>query len=253
MKIYKLQNKVDKKIDFFLFKQNNFFKIKSNIYENDITFEKSPINIKSYTKLPPVNPTKIICLAINYDGITGFKKSMKEPLVFLKSPNALTIKKNIKLAFLNQKAWGEPELGVIIKRKLKNIKKLNKKRDVLGYILANDISCYNIEKRDHHLARAKSADNFCPTTDFFITDYDYKFKKISCAHNSKLLRNGTTDQMMWDVNQILSWLSSWMTLLPGDLVLTGSPPRIRDRQFFKINDTFEIFLEDFGSLKNKVI
>ena len=59
--------------------------------------------------------------------------------------------------------------------------------------------------------------------------------------------------MMWNVDQIIFWLSSWMTLLPGDLILTGSPPRIRDRQFLKINDIFEIFLEDFGSLKNKII
>lgn len=253
MKIYKLQNKIDKKEDFFLFKENNFFKIKSNIFESDITFEKIPINIKLFTKLSPINPSKIVCLAINYDGITGFKKSMKEPLVFLKSPNALTIKKDIKLPFLKQKAWGEPELGVIIKRKLKNIKKLNKKRDILGYCLANDISCYNIDNRDHHLARAKSADNFCPISDFFLTDYDYKSKKISCTHNSKLLRTGTTDQMMWGVDQIVLWLSSWITLLPGDLILTGSPPRIRERQFLKVNDSFEIFLEDFGSLKNKII
>ena len=77
---------------------------------------------------------------------------------------------------------------MIIKEKIKNIKKINKKRDILGYILANDISCYNIENRDHHLARAKSADNFCPTTDFFITDYDYNSKKISCTHNSKLFK-----------------------------------------------------------------
>ena len=119
------------------------------------------------------------------------------------------------------------------KRKLRNIKKLNKKIDILGYCLANDISCYNIENRDHHLARAKSADNYCPISDYFLTDFICRNKQISCKHNNRLLRNGNTDQMMWDVDKIIIWLSSWMTLIPGDLILTGSPPRIRDRQFLR--------------------
>ncbi len=253
MKIYKLQNKITKKEGFYVFKEKNFYKINNDIYNSNISFSKSPIKISLYKKVLPFNPSKVICLAINYDGITGFKKNMKEPLVFLKSPNALTINKNIKLNFLTHKAWGEPELGILIKRKLRNIKKLNKKIDILGYCLANDISCYNIENRDHHLARAKSADNYCPISDYFLTDFICRNKQISCKHNNRLLRNGNTDQMMWDVDKIIIWLSSWMTLIPGDLILTGSPPRIRDRQFFKKNDSFEIYLEDFGKLKNKII
>ena len=76
MKIYKLQNKITKKEGFYVFKEKNFYKINNDIYNSNISFSKTPIKISLYKKVLPFNPSKVICLAINYDGITGFKKNM---------------------------------------------------------------------------------------------------------------------------------------------------------------------------------
>lgn len=254
MKIYKLQNKENKKKFFFVKKLGKYYKIKSDIYSNSsFDVSKKPIDKTLFKLVPPISPKKIICLAINYKGISGFDKNFREPLVFLKTNNTITIKKKIKIPFKNFKAWGEPEIGVIIKKKLNNRKYLKNSEDILGYCIANDISCYNISNRDHHLARAKSADNFCPISNFIDTEFEIKNKKIQSYHNENLLRLGNTNEMIWDIKKIITWLSSWMTLDKGDLILTGSPPRVRKRIFLKQNDVFRIEIEGLGSIHNEVV
>ena len=198
--------------------------------------------------LTPCQPTKIVALAINYEGATGQSESMKEPLVFLKSTNAITsFNDRIRLPFVD-KTWGESELGVVIKLKTSSkVSYKNVNNYILGYLPANDISCNNIDGRDHHLARSKSADGFCPLGSYIDTDYNFKNKKIMAYHNDELIREGNSNQMLWDPHRIIVWLSSWMTLFPGDIVLTGTPPRVIDRKYLKNGDTFTVKIEGFPS------
>jgi len=199
--------------------------------------------------LVPCKPTKIVALAINYEGATGQSESMKEPLVFLKSTNAITnFKKKIKLPFASN-TWGESELGIVIK--LKTTSKVSNKNVedyILGYLPANDISCDNIDGRDHHLARSKSADGFCPVGSYIDTNYIFNNKKITAYHNEQLIRSGNTDQMIWNPHKIIIWVSSWMTLYPGDIVLTGTPPRVIDRKYLKNGDSYTVKIEGFPNL-----
>jgi 2-keto-4-pentenoate hydratase/2-oxohepta-3-ene-1,7-dioic acid hydratase in catechol pathway len=121
----------------------------------------------------------------------------------------------------------------------------------LGYVPANDVSCDNVDDRDHHLARSKSADGFCPLGQYVDTDYDFRGKKILAYHNNTLLREGNTNQIIWDPERIVVWLADWMTLYPGDVVITGTPSRVRDRMFLKDGDTYTVKIEGFPDLVTK--
>ena len=212
--------------------------------------ETKPDDIKIYKEnlLPPCNPSKIVCFAINYEGITGFENKMSEPLVFLKSSNALCLNESIVKLPFNTNAWGEAEIGVVIKKVTKNIKIGDVKKNIFGYIIGNDVSCSNIENRDHHLARSKSADSFCPISNYIDLNFDPISKNIQSFHNDILLREGNSDQMFWSIDQLISWLSSWMTLYPQDIILTGSPGRVRDRLYLKKGDSFSCKVDGFTDL-----
>ena len=114
--------------------------------------------------------------------------------------------------------------------------------------MGNDISCSNVDNRDHHLARSKSANGFCPISNYIDLNFDPVSKNIQSFHNSILLREGNSDQMLWKIDKLISWISSWMTLYPEDIILTGSPGRIRERLFLKRGDTFSCRIEGFSEL-----
>jgi len=202
--------------------------------------------------LVPCKPTKVVALAINYQGATGQTASMSEPLVFLKSTNAVVdCNQQVKLLFKSN-TWGEAELGVVIgKTTTPGVTAANVKDFILGYVPANDVSCDNVDDRDHHLARSKSADGFCPLGQYVDTDYDFRGKKILAYHNNTLLREGNTNQIIWDPERIVVWLAGWMTLYPGDVVITGTPSRVRDRMFLKDGDTYTVKIEGFPDLVTK--
>jgi len=201
--------------------------------------------------LPPCAPTKVIALAINYHGATGQTKDMLEPLVFLKASNCIVgCNDSVKIAFSSE-TWGESELGVVIKKEVKNISYKDVSDYILGYIPVNDISCENVDNRDHHLARSKSPDGYCPVGQWIDTEYNYQGKMIEAFHNETLIRRGSTDEMIWNPEKIIVWLSSWMTLYPGDIISTGAPVRTRDRLYLKNGDTYTVKIEGFPDLVTK--
>lgn len=218
---------------------------------NSLDFEKKKevIKISKSQMLIPCRPSKIICFAINYEGITNFDYNMVEPLVFLKASNSLCLNNSIVKLGFEQNTWGEAELGVVIRNESKNLSIDNYEDNILGYIVANDISTSNIEGRDHHLARSKSPDGYCPISNYIDTSFKPKTKIIESYQNDILLRKGSTDQMFWSIGKLISWLSSWMTLYPEDIILTGSPSRIRERLYLSKGDSFTCKIEGFSELK----
>ena len=227
----------------------SLFEIFSDPYTNSILKkDNKQTKISKNQLLIPCSPSKIICFAINYQGITNFNNKMLEPIVFLKAYNSICLNNsNVKLKF-EQNTWGESEIGVVIKKKSKNVPLESYHEYIHGYISANDISSSNIENRDHHLARSKSADGYCPVSNYIDTSFDPHNKIIESYHNDLLLRKGSSNQMFWGIDKIISWLSTWMTLYPEDVVLTGSPPRVRDRLYLSKGDTFKCKIEGFSDL-----
>ena len=254
MKIVRYKDWRSKKIHYGVIITDKIFYLKNSPFNAVVKInKKKSIKLIEKTLLPPCDPNTIIALAINYLNPNKKKQIVNEPLIFIKSNNTICkSNKKIKIAF-NLPTWGESELGLVIKKQAKNVSIKEAKKYILGYLPVNDITCRNIKNRDHHLARSKSADGYCPIGDYIDTKYDYKNKIIESYHNNILLRRGTTNDMIWYPEKIISWLSNWMTLMPGDLIITGAPPRIRKRIFLKKGDTFNVKIEGFKELKNHFI
>jgi 2-keto-4-pentenoate hydratase/2-oxohepta-3-ene-1,7-dioic acid hydratase in catechol pathway len=201
--------------------------------------------------MAPCKPKKIISIAINYPGSTGLTNKIKEPLVFIK-PSSSIIGTNQKILspFMNSSTWGESELGVLVGKKLKKATIKEAESAVFGYTIGNDITCNNINGWDHHLARSKAADTFCVLGPWIDTNFDPSGKYIRGYHNETLLREGFCQDRLWKEPDLLVWLSSWMTLEVGDIILTGAPCRVRDRMYFNEGDSYTCAIEGLGQLYN---
>ena len=232
-----------------LFILNDFFNIELNQNSfNDFIYDE--VSISSVKFLPPCEPTKIVGIALNYSGV-GKDVEVNEPLVFIKGLNSLVLD-DFKLNLQDSMAWGESELAAVIKHKLKDIRISDVTKNILGYLPANDITCNNTDNRDHHLARSKSADGFCPVGKYIDLNYQYQNKKIQGYQNDILIREGNTSEMIFSIERIISWLSSWMTLNPGDIILSGAPKRVCKKQFLKSGDIYSVRLEGFDLLNTMV-
>lgn len=201
--------------------------------------------------LAPCQPGKVIATAINYPGATGLTEKTNEPLVFIKpSSSVIGPEKTIISPFIDASVWGECELGIVIGKKLSKATAEEASTAIFGYTIGNDVSCENVFGWDHHLARSKGADTFCVLGPWIDTDFDPNGKYISGYHNDNLLREGYCEQRLWKESELLVWLSSWMTLEPGDVILTGAPTRVRERIYFKEGDRFTCIIEGLGELSN---
>ena len=217
-------------------------------FETDILFELDECEL-----LNPVNPSKVLGIALNYPGVSDQAPS-EEPLVFLKSTNAVVTPDTYVSIPSALATWGEAELAVIVSRETKDISESENIQDyILGYCVANDITCNNTEKRDHHLAISKSQDGFCPIGSFVETDFNYENKMIRGYQNGDLIREGNISEMIFKIPQIIRYLASCMTLFPGDIILTGSPPRVREKVYLSKNDTYTVFIEGLEEINTNII
>jgi 2-keto-4-pentenoate hydratase/2-oxohepta-3-ene-1,7-dioic acid hydratase in catechol pathway len=215
------------------------------------TKTQEELSIEQVTLLAPCTPGKVIATAINYPGSTGLPQGAEEPLVFLKPASSVIGPGNtIVSPFEDISVWGESELAIVIGKKLHRANAEEVMDGIFGYTIGNDVSCENIHGWDHHLARSKAADTFCVLGPWIDTDFNPENKKIRGFHNDVLLREGmATDRLMAEPG-LLVWLSKWMTLEPGDVILTGAPNRVRDRIYLKTGDIFTCVIEGLGELKN---
>jgi len=201
--------------------------------------------------LAPCQPGKIVAIAINYCGATGIKKEMNEPLVFFKPPSSIIgHNQSIVSPFSNSLVWGECELAIVMAKKISPSIKINPQDCIFGYTIANDVSAENVQGWDHHLARSKGADTFCSLGPCIDTNFKPDSQKIRGYHNDVILREGRLSDRLWKELELLTWLSSWITLNPGDVILTGTPKRVRDRQYFNNGDNFSCIISGLGKLNN---
>lgn len=209
------------------------------------------IALGSIQLLAPCLPSKVIATAINYPGATGLTEFTREPLVFLKPSTSVIGPGDFIISPFNDvPVWGETELAVVIGKRLCRANFEEAKNAIFGYTIGNDVSCENIQKWDHHLARSKGADTFCVLGPWIDTGYVPDHKRICGYHNGELLRDGYVDERLWKEPDLLVWLSSWMTLEPGDVILTGAPTRVRERIYFSKGDRFTCSIEGLGELSN---
>jgi 2-keto-4-pentenoate hydratase/2-oxohepta-3-ene-1,7-dioic acid hydratase in catechol pathway len=207
-------------------------------------------DLKNFELLAPCEPTKIICAAVNFPGTSHFEDSMEEPLFFVKPRTSVTgMDARVANPFPGKKWWGEAELGVVVKKQMKNVSEKDVKDFVLGVTIGNDVTIENCDDRDHHLLRSKGADNFCPLGPWIETDFMRDSWDIEAIQNGNVIRRGNTKNHFWQWPKILSRLSEWITLEPMDVILTGNPPAISPDKVISGPTEFVARIEGIGELR----
>ncbi len=226
------------------------------VVEGDIFGEyrrlEATLSLNNVTLLPPVEPGKIICLGRNY--VEHAKEQGAEvpesPLIFLKAQTAiLPDRGEIVLPVQSEQVEHEAELVVVIGKKGRWIPVEQSLNHVFGFTIGNDVTARDLQHKDGQWTRAKSFDTFCPVGPWIETDLDPSDTLITCRVNSELRQMASTREMVFTVPQIVAYISTVMTLLPGDLIFTGTPAGIGP---LVGGDEVEIEIEGIGLLRNSV-
>lgn len=205
-----------------------------------------------YTLLPPVDPSKVVCLGANYKKHAEelHLDVLPEPTVFLKPPSSVIASgEDILYPASATRVDYEAELAVIIGRRAKNVSEKDALSFVLGYTAANDVTERDMQKRDGQWTRAKSFDTFCPLGAFIETDLDPESAQVVGKKNGVIVQNGNTRDLINSVRRAISFISGVMTLEPGDVILTGTPEGIGE---LKLGDLFEVEINGTLMLSNSV-
>lgn len=211
------------------------------------------IPLSEVTLLAPVTPSKIVCVGRNYvEHAAELGNPMpSEPLLFLKAPSAIIgPDEAIQLPAQSVQVEHEGELGVVIGRLAS---KLSVEQDplsyVLGYTCVNDVTARDLQRKDVQFTRAKSFDTFCPVGPFIATDINPEDASVITRVNGEVKQSARTSAMAFSVAYLLRYISSIMTLLPGDLIATGTPAGVSR---LKDGDVVEVEIEGVGVLSNPV-
>ncbi|MCX7895319.1 MAG: fumarylacetoacetate hydrolase family protein [Thermoanaerobaculum sp.] len=203
--------------------------------------------------LPPAEPSKIVCVGLNYKAHAQEmgKELPAEPLLFLKSPQALLPPGGtVLLPPDSQQVEHEGELALVIGKKAKNLKPEEALQVVLGYTCLDDVTARDIQRREKVYARAKGYDTFCPVGPWLETQIpDPQSLTLTLTVNGQLRQRGTTADMIFPVATLLAFISRIMTLLPGDLVSTGTPPGVGP---LNEGDVVELTIPEIGTLRHQV-
>lgn len=223
----------------------------------NIEFEKELNKNKSYKLrdvkvIEPVEASKIVCVGLNYvEHVEELKMELpNEPKVFLKpSTTILAHEEKIDYPSMTKQVDYEGELAIVIGKKCKNIETNDAKNYIFGYTILNDVTARDLQSIDGQWTRAKSFDTFCPIGPVINTKMDPKNQKIKTEVNSIIKQDSNTKNMIFNVYELLSFMSKIMTLNSGDIIATGTPKGVGP---LNLGDIVEITIEDIGTLRNYI-
>jgi 2-keto-4-pentenoate hydratase/2-oxohepta-3-ene-1,7-dioic acid hydratase in catechol pathway len=220
----------------------------------DITLTGERVEIDQVRLLAPILPSKIIAVGKNYaDHIAemGGGDAPSEPMVFLKpSTSVIGPDAPIVLPWQSEHVDHEAELAVVMGRMCRDVAIEDALSMVLGYTCANDVSARDLQRRDGQWGRAKGFDTFCPLGPWIETDLDPSDLAIGCTVNDETRQAARTSLLLRGVPELISWISSVMTLLPGDVIITGTPAGVGP---LADGDEVSVTIEGIGTLTNPVV
>ena len=208
--------------------------------------------------LAPVLPSKVVAVGGNYAGSgreTGTEPAAAgagEPVLFLK-PSTAVVGHGDEIAYpvkLTQRVDYEGELAVIIGRLCREVPAAQAAEVIFGYTCANDVTARDLQARDGQWTRAKGFDTFCPLGPWIETDVDPADLELTTSVNGEVRQRARTSQLLYDVPALVEYVSTVMTLLPGDVLLTGTPPGVGP---LEDGDEVSVTIENIGSLSNTVV
>ena len=203
--------------------------------------------------LAPCVPSKLVCIGLNYraHAAEGGAALPPAPLIFLKPTTAIINPEDaIVLPRNAEHIEYEGELGIVIGKKAKDVSEKQAKDYVMGYICFNDVSDRVAQKGDGQWTRAKGYDTFAPMGPWIETDVNPDKLKIETYLNSKVRQSSSTSDLIFGVSKLISYVSQMMTLLPGDVIATGTPSGVGQ---IHPGDVVEVKIEKIGTLKNLVV
>jgi 2-keto-4-pentenoate hydratase/2-oxohepta-3-ene-1,7-dioic acid hydratase in catechol pathway len=211
------------------------------------------IRLSEAQLIAPVVPTKVVCVGLNYrTHIMEMGHGMPdEPVIFLKPSTAVVgPDAAIELPPGVGRVDHEAELAIVIGRRTHKASREVARGNILGYTCGNDVTARDLQSRDGQWARAKGFDTFCPLGPWVDTDIDPTDLTLACYVNGERRQSASTSDMLFDVYDLVSFISGVMTLVPGDVIMTGTPGGIGE---LAAGDTVEVRIEGLGSLRNPVV
>lgn len=217
-----------------------------------LQFDGSTIPLSELQIDLPVAPSKLIAVGLNYaDHIAEMKRTpLGTPLIWFKAPSSLLPQHGtIEIAFPEHQTHFEVELAIVIGQRVKNVTAERALDAVFGYTIAEDISDRDLQKSEKQFARCKSFDTYTPIGPFIQTEVDVSDLAITLRQNGMVRQSARTSQMIYGIREIIAFASEGMTLLPGDVILTGTPSGVGPIQ---AGDELEAAIGDWPALRNSV-
>lgn len=202
--------------------------------------------------IPPCEPRKIICVGRNYveHARELGNEVPKVPLIFMKPPSSILANgESIILPPQSSQVEHEAELVAVVGKRGRHIKAENARKHILGYTIGNDVTARDLQKADGQWTRAKGFDTFCPFGPWIDTEFDPSDSVVTCRVNGQMRQMASTRDMVFNVGTLVAFISSFMTLEPGDLIFTGTPSGVGE---LKDGDEVTVEIEGLGEIRNKV-
>ena len=240
-----------KKIGYGILDNQTIKVIQGNPFQN-IRYSGVNYKLNEVRLLAPCAPSKIVCLGVNYRSHAGEMNSQlpPSPLIFLKPPTAI-IGHEDKIIYpeMSRRVDYEGELGVVMKKKASHVSSQDTLDYVLGYTCFNDVTARDLQKLDGQWTRGKGFDTFAPFGPCIETELDPTNTPLETYLNGELKQKSNTTELIFSVKDVISFISRVMTLLPGDVIATGTPGGIGP---MNPGDTIEIKIAPIGILRNYV-
>jgi 2-keto-4-pentenoate hydratase/2-oxohepta-3-ene-1,7-dioic acid hydratase in catechol pathway len=243
----------------------NYQNISYGLIDGDYVFAISPDPFDKWEKtgrefrldkvklLAPCVPSKVVAVGLNYVDHAG-ELNMdvpKEPVIFLK-PTEAVIGPGDEIVYpdTSEQVDYEAEISVVIKKRASRVTEDDAGEYILGYTCANDVTARDLQRKDGQWTRAKGFDTFAPIGPWVETDFDPSDVTVQSILNGEIKQSSSTKNMIFGIPKLVSFITNVMTLNPGDVIMTGTPPGVgsMDR-----GDEIEVVVEGLASLKNKVV
>ncbi|WP_242901343.1 fumarylacetoacetate hydrolase family protein [Actinomadura terrae] len=220
----------------------------------DLTFTGQRLPLADVRLLAPILPSKVIAIGKNYADHAREMggEAPAEPVLFAK-PSTAVIGPGEAVAYprrLSERVDYEGELALVIGRMCREVPASRAADVILGYTCANDVTARDLQKKDGQWTRAKGFDTFCPLGPWIETEVDPADLAISTTVNGEVRQDARTSQLLHAVPDLVAYVSQVMTLLPGDVILTGTPAGVGP---LEIGDEVTVTIENVGSLTNRVV
>jgi 5-oxopent-3-ene-1,2,5-tricarboxylate decarboxylase/2-hydroxyhepta-2,4-diene-1,7-dioate isomerase len=204
--------------------------------------------------LAPCEPTKIICIHLNYESrVKEFLARMPPaPTYFHKPVSSLnahggTVVRPPRCRYLNY----EGEIAIVIGRECRHIAPAEAEEHIAGYTIANDFGLHDFRDTDSgSMLRVKGSDTLCPLGPGLVTDWEFRGKRVRTLVNGDVRQDGTTDEMVWDMHYLVADIARTITLMPGDVILSGTPANSRP---VEPGDVVDVEVEGLGMLRNTIV